>query len=121
MNQRTQSTHLASVLAFFCLCLQKASVMYEKSGVFNSKSILMYRTRTIAKKAYRTNVPYPYHNKKNVPYFLAKTEAYRTVPTLRTAILASMPFIGWLERTKNLVVLKLNRTTYTGNFFFYSR
>ena len=37
-----------------------------------------YRTRTIPKKAYRTRVP----------YFLAKIEAYRTVFTYRTVILA---------------------------------
>ena len=36
--------------------------------------------RTFTTKAYRTNVPYQYHNKKCVPYFLAKIEAYRTVP-----------------------------------------
>ena len=54
--------------------------MCEKSGVLNSKSVPTYRTRTFAKKAYRTNVPYPYLNKKSVPYFFAKIEAYRTVP-----------------------------------------
>ena len=58
--------------------------MYEKSEIFNSNSVPTYctrtitnkrtvptyRTRTITKKAYRTNVP----------YLLAKIEAYRTVP-----------------------------------------
>ena len=43
-------------------------------------------------EAYRTNVPYPYHYKKeyrtSVPYFLAKIEAYRTYVPFRTAILA---------------------------------
>ena len=44
--------------------------------------------RTSHLEPYRTNVPYPYHYKKSVPYFLAKIEAYRTVTTYRTAILA---------------------------------
>ena len=65
-NQRSQFTHLASVLAVFCLCIQKASAMCENSGVFNSKSVPTYRT--ITKKTYRTSVP----------YFLAKIESYRT-------------------------------------------
>ena len=30
-------------------------------------------------EAYRSNVPYPYHYKKGVSYFLAKIETYRTV------------------------------------------
>ena len=65
--------------------------MCKKSGIFNSNNVPTYRTRIIAKKACRTNVPYPYHHKKayrtNVLYLLAKIEAYRTVPTYRTAIL----------------------------------
>ena len=67
--------------------------MCEKSGIFNSKSVYQrivpvplrkkltvptYRTRTITEKAYRASVP----------YFLAKIEAYRTVP-YRTAILGN--------------------------------
>ena len=64
----------------FYLCTQKAGAMCKKSGVLNSSSVPTYRTRTFAKKAYRTNVPYPYHYKKSIPYFLAKIEAYRTVP-----------------------------------------
>ena len=36
----------------------------------------MYRTRTITEKAYRTIVP----------YFLAKIEGYRTIPTYRTVL-----------------------------------
>ena len=40
----------------------------------------MYRTRTITKKAYHTSVP----------YFLAKIEAYHTVPTYHT-VLPSLP------------------------------
>ena len=59
--------------------------MCEKSGIFNSNSVPTYGTRAIAKKTYRTNVPYPYHHKKayrtSVPYLFAKIEAYRTVPT----------------------------------------
>ena len=39
-----------------------------------NRTVLTSRTRTITKKAYRTSVP----------YFLAKIEAYRTVPTYRT-------------------------------------
>ena len=42
--------------------------MCEKFGIFNSKSVPTYRTRIFTKKAYRTNVPYPYHYKKGVPY-----------------------------------------------------
>ena len=49
------STHTFSIgLAVFCICIQKAGAMCEKSGVFNSKSVLTYRTRTITKKS---NVP----------------------------------------------------------------
>ena len=40
------------------------------------RTVPTYRTRTITKKAYRTSVP----------YFLAKIEAYRTVPTYRTVL-----------------------------------
>ena len=29
-----------------------------------------------------------------------------------------MSFVGWLDRTQNLVVLKSKRLTYSGNFFF---
>ena len=50
--------------------------MCEKSGIFNSKSVPTYRTRTITKKAYRTSAP----------YFFAKIEAYRTAPTYRTVL-----------------------------------
>ena len=60
--------------------------MCEKCRIFNSNSVPTYRTRTITKKAYRTSVQYPYHYKKSVPYFLAKIEAYRTVPTYRTVL-----------------------------------
>ena len=70
--------HLTSVSAVFCLCVQKAGAKCEKSGIFNSKSVLTYRTRIITKKAYRTSVP----------YYLAKIEAYRTVPTYRTVLLS---------------------------------
>ena len=71
--------------------------MCKKSGIFNSKRVLTYRTGTFTKKAYRTNVPYPFHYRKSVPYqrtvFLSKNGGgpYRTyVPTVpyRTAILA---------------------------------
>ena len=41
-----------------------------------NRTVLTSRTRTITKKAYRTSVP----------YFLAKIEAYRTVPTYRTVL-----------------------------------
>ena len=61
--------------------------MCEKSWVFNSESVPTYRTRTFSRKAYRTNVPYPYLYKKDVPYFLAKIEAYRTYVPYRTVIL----------------------------------
>ena len=88
MNQRSQFTQLASASAVVCLCIQKSGTMCEKCGMFNSSSVPTYRTSTITKKAYRTNVRYPYHYKKGVPYFLAKIEAYRTVPTYHTAILA---------------------------------
>ena len=50
--------------------------MCKKSYVFNSKSVPTYRTRTIAKKACRTSVP----------YLLARIEAYRTVPTYRNVL-----------------------------------
>ena len=74
--------------------------MYEKSGIFNSNSVPTYRTRTnkrtvptyrtrtITKKAYRTNVP----------YLLAKIEAYRTVPTYRTvlpSLIAAIQFVAF--------------------------
>ena len=49
---------LASVSAVFCLCIQKASPMCEKSGVFNWKSVPTNRTRTFTKKVHRTNAPY---------------------------------------------------------------
>ena len=42
--------------------------MCEKSGIFISNSVPTYRTRTITKKAHRTNVPYPYYYKKDIPY-----------------------------------------------------
>ena len=75
---------------------------YRTSVQFLKRTVPTYHTRTFTKKAYRTsvtyfisifeayrtNVPYPYHYKKNVPtnvpYFLAKIEAYRTVPTYRS-------------------------------------
>ena len=73
----------------FCVCIQKTGAMCEKSGDFNSRA---YRIRTFTKKAYRTNVLYPYHYKKgyrtSVPYFLAKIEAYSTVPTYHTVLLS---------------------------------
>ena len=56
--------------------------MCEKSGIFNSKNLPTYRTRTITEKAYRTSVP----------YFLAKVEAYRTYVPYRTAILVCFCF-----------------------------
>ena len=87
INQRSQFTHLTSALAVFCLCIQKAGAMCEKSGIFNSNHVPTYRTRTITKKAHRTNVPYPYHHKKSVPYLFAKIKAYRTVlPSLVLSI-----------------------------------
>ena len=45
--------------------------------------------RLVGKFKQRTNVPYPYHYKKGLPYFLAKVETYRIVLTYpyRTAIL----------------------------------
>ena len=46
-----------------------------------NRTVLTSRTRTITKKAYRTSVP----------YFLAKIEAYRTVPTYRTVL----PSLQW--------------------------
>ena len=67
--------------------------MCEKSGIFNLNSVPTYRTRTITKKTYRTNVPYPYHYKKGVPYqrtvLLSKNRGvpYRTNVPYRTAIL----------------------------------
>ena len=66
--------------------------------------------RTFTTKAYRTNVPYQYHNKKCIPYFLAKIEAYRTVPTYRTvlpSLIASIfrYLLSWLMITKNYFVL----------------
>ena len=66
--------------------------MCEKSGIFNSNSVPTHRIRTITKKAYRTNVPYPHHYKKSVPYQRTvlpsknqgvpyrTTVPYRTVP-----------------------------------------
>ena len=51
---------------------------YRTSVQFLKRTVPTYRTRTITKKAYRSTVP----------YFLAKIEAYLTVLTYRTAILA---------------------------------
>ena len=34
LNQRSQFTHLTSASAVFCLCIQKAGAMCEKSGIF---------------------------------------------------------------------------------------
>ena len=77
INQRSHFTHLTSALAVFCLCIQKADAMCEKSGIFNSNHVPTYRTRNITKKAYRTSVL----------YFFAKIEAYRTVlPSLVLSI-----------------------------------
>ena len=62
--------------------------MCEKSGIFNSNSVPTYRTRTITKKAYRTNIPFQYHYKKGVPYQrIVLRSKSRGVP-YRTAILA---------------------------------
>ena len=62
--------------------------MYEKSGIFNSNSVPTYRTRTITNKrtvpTYRTRTITKKAYRTNVPYLLAKIEAYRTVPTYRT-------------------------------------
>ena len=46
-----------------------------------NRTVLTSRTRTITKKAYHTSVP----------YFLAKIEAYRTVPTYHTVL----PSLQW--------------------------
>ena len=88
VNQRSQFTHWASASAVFCLCIQNSGAMCEKSGIFNSNSVPTYRTRTITKKAYRTSVPYLYHCKTGVPYFLAKIEAYRTQRTVLPSLVA---------------------------------
>ena len=45
--------------------------------------------RSVGKFKQHSNVPYPYHYKKGVPYFLAKIEAYCIVLKYRTAILGS--------------------------------
>ena len=58
----------------------------EVSAYFiNGRKLHIKRTvpigtvRLVHKLKHRTNVPYPYHYKKRVPYFFAKIEAYRTV------------------------------------------
>ena len=56
MNQRTQFTHLASVLAVLCLCVRKVWSFQIKE-----------RTDVPYPYLYKKGVPYPYH-KKNVPY-----------------------------------------------------
>ena len=69
-------------VGFSCLnlCIQKFGAMCKKSGILNSNSVPTYRTRTITKKAYRTSSP----------YFLAKIQAYSTVPTYRTVLLSEL-------------------------------
>ena len=51
------------VSAVFCLHIQKADAMCEKSGIFNSKSVPTYRTRTFKK---RRTVPIPLQKKRTV-------------------------------------------------------
>ena len=73
-----------------------------------------YRTRTVP----TTNVAYPYHYKKGVPYqrtvayFFAKIEAYQTVLTYRTDILARLrlKFLKYLRlHLKFLKLLKYSK------------
>ena len=78
--------------------------------------------RTIAKKAYLTNVPYPHHYKKGVPYFLAKIKAYHIYVPYPTE-LSSIP---WLLAHIKLRDLSVYREQQKGNienftiFFLFS-
>ena len=85
INQLSQFTHLASVSAVFCVCIQKAGAMCEKSGVFSSKSVPTYRTRTFTKKAYRTRT---ITKKRTVLLGKNCSVPYHTYVPYRTAILA---------------------------------
>ena len=60
---------------------------YSSSVPYFSSIFEAYRTRTIIKKAYRTNVPYLYHHKKSVPYQRTVSLRKNWGVTYRTAIL----------------------------------
>ena len=78
-RQGWQYGTVRSEFAYYVPCTLNRTVPSCRTSVqFLKRTVPKYRTRNITKKAYRTSVP----------YFLAKIEAYRTVTTYRTAILA---------------------------------
>ena len=72
----------------------------RKLGDLNVIKLPIGTLRLVRKFKQRTNVPFPYHYKKPIPYFLAKIEAY-TVPYLRTVLpsleITSAPKIFWFS------------------------
>ena len=86
--------------------------MCKKSGILNLNSVPTYRTRTITKKAYRTNVQ----------YFLAKIKAYRTNVPYHTAILghqsvdldSRLVLSHYLSRLLDYLVERLAKTSKIG-------
>ena len=74
------------------LCVQKAGEMCKNCWIFKSNNVPTYRTRIIAKKAYRTSVP----------YILANIEAYRTIlPSLLVRLFSASANIYYGIKASN--------------------
>ena len=90
-NQRWQYGTVRSEFAYYVPHILNRTVpTYHTSVQVLKRSVPAYRNRTSRKKMYRTSIP----------YFLAKIEAYRTVPTYRTALPSLLFSRGGVEDTR---------------------